>query len=39
VYKLKVTVKKILSDCTDDSAMNPGEYFTLIDGARFLKAI
>ena len=32
MYELKVTVKKVLGECTADPPMKPGDYFTVSDG-------
>lgn len=32
MYELKVTVKKVLGECTATPAMKPGDYFTVSDG-------
>lgn len=32
MYELKVTVKKVMGECTADPPMKPGDYFTVSDG-------
>jgi len=32
VYQLKITVKKVMGECTADPPMKPGDYFTVSDG-------
>jgi len=32
VYELKITVKKVMGECTANPAMKPGDYFTVSDG-------
>ncbi|MFQ6114801.1 MAG: TIGR04076 family protein [bacterium] len=32
MYELKVTVKKVMGECTADPPMKPGDYFTVRDG-------
>ncbi len=32
MYELKVTVKKVMGECTADPPMKPGDYFTVNDG-------
>lgn len=32
MYKLKVSVTKVLGTCTADPPMKPGDYFTVSDG-------
>ena len=32
MYELKVTVKKVMGECTASPPMKPGDYFTVNDG-------
>lgn len=32
MYQLKITVKKVMGECTADPPMKPGDYFTVSDG-------
>jgi uncharacterized repeat protein (TIGR04076 family) len=32
MYELKISVKKVMGECTADPPMKPGDYFTVIDG-------
>jgi uncharacterized repeat protein (TIGR04076 family) len=32
VYELRITVKKVMGECTADPPMKPGDYFTVSDG-------